>query len=736
MKKVNFKPIAYSLLLVGLLCVIGYTVAYYTSSDTFNNEFNAGTYKMVVQETFQSPDNWAPGDTTPKTVTATNKGNTPAAVRIKLTPSWVDANGDPLDLVDEDDNEVALINFADGYDGDWIYSNGYYYYNGSLGPNEVTSSLLESVTFNGDANIESDKTCTEDPTTHKTKCVTKATGYAGGKYTLKVDVETVQFDKYQEVWGTTIEMDEQISEPEKLYDIVQNKAKMDNVSSTYVSSSSGINYGQKSSDTNGKGVYTISSTANDTYPITFYRGDVKNNNVAFADQCWKILRTTDTGGTKLVYNGNAIKYYNGLSQSDYNVTSNTIPLTYDPITTLWKGVFTDSTSADPIKFKFKVPADDNYVISAQVATFNFGTGSTSGGSASLYINGTQVTGNGGGGGSLFSINYNAGTLTANDEISFEFAGAGNTRNPLKFYFQVYKSGSSAKDLCGGAMEFLFHNVVYSTYDFTQMSPEVISYMYGDKKTLTSGNVGIHTNHYFGTGVTYENGAYKLVNPVLGYQGTPSYSCHSTDANGTCADVYYYVRDYWYITFSGGDTISDFYHNDNESALAGRNQFIYSQYLTSYGNYIEDAPYCNDRSGNLDLFSTYSAYNRVQNGTPSFACSKNDSFTVSNTNGNQALTYPIGSLTVDELLYAGLSQNENNTNNYLNLGVKYWTMTPRNYDKDSNGYVYIVDGNGKIDKGVTPADSATNFSRAVITLKNNVMINSGKGTLNDPYRVAQ
>ena len=64
-----------------------------------------------------------------------------------------------------------------------------------------------------------------------------------------------------------------------------------------------IDFSEISSDTNGKGVYIRSGTENDDNPIYYYRGDVDNNNLIFADTCWKIVRTTETGGTKLIYNG-------------------------------------------------------------------------------------------------------------------------------------------------------------------------------------------------------------------------------------------------------------------------------------------------------------------------------------------------------------------------------------------------------------------------------------------------
>jgi hypothetical protein len=88
-----------------------------------------------------------------------------------------------------------------------------------------------------------------------------------------------------------------------LYYQMMSNASLDNISSEYVTSSTGIDFSNISSDTNGKGVYELSSTANDTYPIYYYRGAVTDNNVIFANFCWKIVRTTETGGVKLIYNG-------------------------------------------------------------------------------------------------------------------------------------------------------------------------------------------------------------------------------------------------------------------------------------------------------------------------------------------------------------------------------------------------------------------------------------------------
>jgi len=78
---------------------------------------------------------------------------------------------------------------------------------------------------------------------------------------------------------------------------------LDSIKSKYVEKVSGVDFTKPSSDTNGKGLYIFDSSKNDKYPIYYFRGNVENNNVLFGGFCWKILRTTSTGGTKLVYNG-------------------------------------------------------------------------------------------------------------------------------------------------------------------------------------------------------------------------------------------------------------------------------------------------------------------------------------------------------------------------------------------------------------------------------------------------
>lgn len=63
-----------------------------------------------------------------------------------------------------------------------------------------------------------------------------------------------------------------------------------------------IDFNRPASSTNGQGIYYKETTKKSQNPIYYYRGLV-DNNIIFANKCWKIVRTTETGGIKIIYNG-------------------------------------------------------------------------------------------------------------------------------------------------------------------------------------------------------------------------------------------------------------------------------------------------------------------------------------------------------------------------------------------------------------------------------------------------
>ena len=184
-----------------LVVVVGATFAYYTSNTTFENVFNAGKYKVTLTEVFESPDNWVPGETIPKTVTAKNDGTVPTAVRISYTEQWLkEIDGVETDITSQVSPNPANINFYN--QDDWTSSNGYYYYKYILEPTNETSSFISGVTL--DSNLNS-VTCTGEGNTKTCEAQNSA---SGAKYKLTFTIQTVQYDQYQNVWNTNVEITE------------------------------------------------------------------------------------------------------------------------------------------------------------------------------------------------------------------------------------------------------------------------------------------------------------------------------------------------------------------------------------------------------------------------------------------------------------------------------------------------------------------------------------------------
>ena len=204
MKKKNKRLIT----IVGLLLivVVGATFAYFQSNASFENLFATGTYRIVTTEVFESPDNWAPGQEIPKTITSTNEGTIPAAVRASITEQWLkEIDGVETDITNQVENGTVIINFANT--NDWTHVGNYYYYNYILNPNETTTSFIESVTLNPNIN---GATCvaSQDGLTQTCESNNPA---LGATYKLTITKETVQADKYQEIWNTNVNIIEKPS---------------------------------------------------------------------------------------------------------------------------------------------------------------------------------------------------------------------------------------------------------------------------------------------------------------------------------------------------------------------------------------------------------------------------------------------------------------------------------------------------------------------------------------------
>ena len=79
-----------------------------------------------------------------------------------------------------------------------------------------------------------------------------------------------------------------------LYNLIKNNADTTTV----------IDYKIRSGSSGTNGIYTTTATEGNV-PVYYYRGDADkvNNNIIFNNMCWKIIRTTENNGIKIIYNG-------------------------------------------------------------------------------------------------------------------------------------------------------------------------------------------------------------------------------------------------------------------------------------------------------------------------------------------------------------------------------------------------------------------------------------------------
>ena len=125
-----------SLLLVAgivlmLTIAIGGTVAYIvTGTDPVVNTFTPGDVPIDIDE---KTDGGVKSD-----VKITNSGTVPAYIRAKIIVTWKDAQGNVSAIKPVKDTDYEMI-----IGGNWdIGTDGFYYYNASVGAGEPTTNLI------------------------------------------------------------------------------------------------------------------------------------------------------------------------------------------------------------------------------------------------------------------------------------------------------------------------------------------------------------------------------------------------------------------------------------------------------------------------------------------------------------------------------------------------------------------------------------------------------------------
>ena len=200
--------------------------------------------------------------------------------------------------------------------------------------------------------------------------------------------------------------------------------------------------------------------------------------------------------------------------------------------------------------------------------------------------------------------------------------------------------------------------------------------------------------------------------------------------------------------TGASTYADAHANTNNSTIKTYIDNWYKTNIVGTTNeqYLADNVFCNDRSfsdtnGGIGA-GTITTYYRWYwgpwesdgyNFSMKLTCpQQNDAFTVSDiTNGNGALTYPVGLLSTDEIVLAG-GWDAANSGYYLYSGQSWWTSSP-DYFYGLGARVRIVKSDGNPYYG-DYLGGGSNGVRPVFNLKAEVLA-QGSGTASDPYRIS-
>ena len=365
-------------------------------------------------------------------------------------------------------------------------------------------------------------------------------------------------------------MDGTVYTPQTLNDIIENQAVLDNIKSTYATSDTGIDFSKAASDTNGKGVYTMASTKDDEFPIHYYRGKVTNNNVKYAGYCWKIVRTTETGGVKLVWNGvpdGSTGACNGLSSSTltsaFNEKDNSI-------------VDAGYMYGERYENSSKEMNDTWYSLNGKTVTNIYDGWREAAGVTSSYMN-------------VATTAFGKNQVYASSTFTYDSSTGNYTlKSPYRYYVSSLNKDVVGKYTCRSTSS-ASATCTSISYVYSADRGKIYYYLLSDGENMTTAKERAESIRWlYGKSISYDstNGNYTLNDTIedkhLSLVSSPStltnsypYSCLSSDS--TCSTVYFAdpgqtLYPYKYIPFTDGETYESLYANA-----------ITDQYTYKYGN---------------------------------------------------------------------------------------------------------------------------------------------------------
>ena len=410
-------------------------------------------------------------------------------------------------------------------------------------------------------------------------------------------------------------------------------------------------------------------------------------NVKLGNMCFQMLRTTDTGGVKLIYNG---EYDETNKCNDSRGTH--------------KGVVGTNGSTQNLASSYMYGDTYSYDLTSGNFTLqNTITQTWSDTTAENLIG-------------KYTCKTTSNTCTT-------LYGVNGYSNATTAYTTSYTIGDTA-----------YSQIGTTPFNANYRSPAMVGYMF-NKVYNYAGNSAPTSGSLMGNDVTYSGGNYTLTNTSTTKDDTHHYTCNNT--TGKCTTIRYYYYNNYYINLTGGTKIegavNEMLYNDNvnskNSNIKALIETWYRQNMTSYTSKLEDVVYCNDRTqtnsdtngwnpngGNISTDMYFKNYNLNND----LSCTKTtDQFTTTNTKAK--LSYPVGLITSPEMYLL-------NNNNARKTGQYYWLGSPYYF-----GYLYAneryvnTSGDMYIDFVYV-----TRGSRPAVSLAAGTEFTTGDGTMNNPY----
>jgi len=460
---------------------------------------------------------------------------------------------------------------------------------------------------------------------------------------------------------------------------------------------------------------TYSGDSNDTYGVvgtkTIYYIKAADStvaaelldkiNVKFAGYCWQILRTTDTGGVKLIYNGepDASGHCKAINTEDTH-----------------RGVIASNGSTVAMSGDYQYA--DSYTYDLTAGTFTLVNPSQDN-----YANNKNLIGK-------YTCRTDSSTTTCSTLYYLNTPNRADVNSP---YTVTYTIGDTQNAQLGTTpFNANYRSLAYVGYKYGT------AYDYVANSAPTSGSIMGHDVYWNGSNYELRE-ANNSVSTGTEYDTDHHYTCNSASATCTDGKVRYYYYGNYYIELLNGDDIDTaltrmLEANTYDSAVKSYLENWFRNKMLAYKDYLdENAIYCNDRSitqiggwsntGSITAnSSSFLNFTNYSTSVTDLSCTKDtDKFSVGNSNAE--LNYPVGLATAPEMnIITNLTLRK--------TGQNFWLVSPRSF------YYYNATVRGVGFSGGLSDDTigGARGARPVVSLIPGMRYSSGDGSMANPYVV--